>query len=100
MARFGRYKMGFRKGISVNKLVGMLLAVVIGLYVGGQVLETFGDAMENTCSPFYNGFTLIGWTVNANNCLADGATTTGGVLSVVGIVALAYIIKKVIYIKR
>lgn len=122
MARFGRYKVGFKKDVSLGKLVAMLLAAVITLYVGGQIIENFGSALQGTTSPFYNGFTLIGWGVGNGvvngtegschsavhglsaqtaalpNCLLT--VNTGGVLSVVGIVVLAFVIKKVIYIKK
>lgn len=102
MARmFGR-RVGFRKGVSLTGIVGALLAVIISLYVSGQLLEQFGEAMENTCSPFYTGFQLIGWAPNGDTppCIPQDGHNSGGVLNVVGIVALAYVVKKVIYIKR
>lgn len=98
MARFGGYRIGMRKGFTVQALVAQLFAVLIALYVGGVTLNAFGTAMLSTCSVFYNGLSLIGWTVNASNCIT--ATSSGGVLAVVGIVALANVVRKAVYIKK
>lgn len=96
--RRGR-RFGFKKGVSTKMIVRLLLMTIISLYVGGQVLDNFGTAMEDTCSPFYTGFSLIGWTVNSDNCIPTSGATSGGVLTVIGIVALAYVVTKVVYIK-
>lgn len=74
-------------------------------------MTVFGQVMNCTASPFYEGLSLIGWTVTDNvnqsgaACAswpsADGSliynnvitsTSGSGVLAVVGIIAIAQIV--------
>lgn len=108
-----------KRNVNTKTVIKLLLAVIIGLYVGGQILENFGTALLGTSSPFYTGFSLIGWTVgtghvnasttdcnaathpgvanSVTDCLT--ATDSGGVLTVLGIVALAYVVTRVVDIR-
>ncbi|MBD3249915.1 hypothetical protein GF336_07755 [Candidatus Woesearchaeota archaeon] len=52
-------------------------------------MNTFGNVMNGTSSPFYTGLSLIGWTVTGNQITA---TSGSGVLAVVGIIAIAQIV--------
>lgn len=107
----------FNRNWDVHRVVRKLVYTILGLFVGGTVLTTFGTVMKFTESPFYNGLNLIGWTVGAfpkwntthyaaqcantsvapttavstaTNCITsvDGA----GVLSVVGILSIASVV--------
>lgn len=102
--------MKFNRNFDVSHIVKRLVYTILSLYVGGVILTVFGTVMNCTSSGFYSGLSLIGWTVanavtNAT-CLAweDSAVTaaginntitgvtSGGVLSVVGIIAIAGIV--------
>lgn len=82
-------KLKLKKGIRVGRVVAKLLGSVLALYIGGTVMTTFGTVMNGTTSPFYNGLTLIGWTVT-NNQITD--TSGSGVLAVIGIIAIGSIV--------
>lgn len=78
----------------------------------------FGNVLTNTSSPFYQGVTLIGWTLsttaNASSYTSCGTTATldtgeiasvsncitatngAGVLAVVGIIGLAMVVTEFI----
>lgn len=115
----------FNRSFNVNRVVKRLVRSVLALYVGGTVMTTFGRVMQCTGSPFYNGLTLIGWTVTPTQVVnSSGSVTTGvatacnltstpsvtagsyyniitatsgsGVLAVVGIIAIAQIITEFI----
>lgn len=89
----------------------------MSLFIGGIILQYYIIAMNGTCSPFYNGLSLIGVTVgqsgngtwnsnsanyaynwtctttnsaNANTILSP--TLSASVLSVVGIIAIGGIL--------
>lgn len=116
-------KLRFNKNFNITSVVKRVVSTILALYVGGSILTEFGTAMTNTSSGFYSGLTLIGWTVGnqitngteavyytcsgggvqslaspvstvTGNCLT--ATTTGGVLTVVGIIAIAQIVTEFI----
>lgn len=112
------YKVRFRgaSNIKIGRVVTKIVAVLIALWVGGEILTSVGAVMENTTSPFYQGLTLIGWTVGAfqnngthwatscggdvsdggvavetgTNCITD--VSGNGVLVVVGLVGIASVI--------
>lgn len=113
MARFGRFSASFNKKPNIGRVVTKVVSTVIGLYVGGFVLMEVGKVINGTCSPFYKGLSLIGWTV-ANPgagaghvsdaaCVSNVNTVTAysgtGILSVVGIIALASIVLEFINFK-
>jgi len=102
------FKARFRQGVDVMSVVKRLVMVVIGLWIGGTLLMEVGKTMLGTCSPFYKGMSLIGWKV-ADNATAsakvavDSACTSSnyilydtvsqaGILSVVGLIALAGVV--------
>lgn len=79
-----------RKKVNINRVVVKIVATVIGLYVGGTIMSQLGTVMNGTTSPFYQGLTLIGWTVSATGQIT--ATTGSGILAVIGIVGIASIV--------
>lgn len=91
-----------RRKKRVNAMrVGVKIALtIIGLYAGGFLITIMGQVMNGTCSPFYVGLKLIGWTVGTAYCTSTTASdsntitaTTGtGILSVVGVLAIAMIV--------
>jgi hypothetical protein len=81
--------MKFNRNFDVSHIVKRLVYTILSLYVGGVILTVFGTVMNNTSSGFYSGLSLIGWTVSAGTITS---TTSGGVLSVVGIIAIAGIV--------
>lgn len=91
----------FNRNWDINRVVRKLIYTILGLFVGGTILTTFGQVMNATASPFYSGLSLIGWTVSSTavacgsqgtvtNCIT--ATTGTGILSVVGIISIASVV--------
>lgn len=96
-------KIRFNRNFDIGHIVKRLVYTVLALYVGGTIMTTFGDVMNATYSPFYNGLSLIGWTVSSstgagvacpttlrNNCITS--TSGSGVLAVVGIIGIAGVV--------
>lgn len=99
-------KVRFNKNFDINRVVKRLVYTILSLYVGGTIITVFGQVMNCTSSPFYDGLTLIGWTVSdavntsatcttltanpANNVITD--PTGAGVLSVIGIIGIAGVV--------
>lgn len=83
-------RVALRKGINIGRVVAKVATTVIVLYVGGTILTEIGDVMNGTTSAFYEGLTLIGWTVDATGTIT--ATSGTGILSVIGIIAIASIV--------
>ena len=92
-----RFRIGMRKKINIQRVVSKIVGSIIVLYVGGQLLSAVGNVVNGSTSPFYQGLTIIGWTVT-NGQVTD--TTTGtGILTVVGIIAIASVIMEFVYFK-
>lgn len=110
-----KFKFKGLKNINIGRVVAKLVAVIIGLYVGNEIITQLGAVLNGTEGGFNPGFKLIGWTVggypayNATNYYADCAATTiggttqngttcissvagAGVLSVIGLIGLASIV--------
>lgn len=101
MARFR-----FNRRVNISRIVKRLVGTVIALWVGGTIMIEVGNVMNSTCSPFYRGLTLIGWTIGSATCSSTSATnantitaTSGtGILAVVGIVGIAGVVMEFINI--
>lgn len=116
-----RRRLTFNKNISIGRVVGKIAATIIALYVGGTIVNEVGAVMNNTESPFYQGLSLIGWTIgdyptngtdfmatctwvsSSNHANYLGGTTSpgancitavsgSGILAVVGIIGIAAIV--------
>lgn len=73
-------------------VVKKIAKAVLSLYVGGTILIQLGLVMNGTTSPFYVGLKLIGWNVDTTTGTITSTTGNGGILAVVGIVAIASVI--------
>lgn len=119
------FRMKMKKDVSVKRVVTKIAVTVLTLYVGGTILNSIGDVLLFTESPFYTGLTLIGWEVGdvplytATNYSTDCAnssvsalqtppglsetcvtSTSGtGILTVVGLVAIASIVMEFVDFK-
>lgn len=101
----------FNRSVNIGSVVKKLVYTILSLYVGGTIVTTFGTVMNCTQSPFYQGLTLIGWTVtstvtNMSATCGQVVGTTGsatgynvitsvsgsGVLSVIGIIGIANVV--------
>lgn len=109
----------FNKNYNIGRVVSRIVSTVLALYVGGTVLTVFGEVMNGTASPFYDGLTLIGWTISdavngttsdcntitdgaaaglvINNCITD--VSGAGVLAVVGIIAIASVVLEFVHLR-
>jgi len=90
-----------KKQINVMRIVMKLAMGILGLYAGGFTITILGQVMNGTCSPFYKGLKLIGWTVGSAYCTDTSATNantvttdsaTSGILAVVGILAITLLV--------
>lgn len=63
-----------KKGVNIGRVVAKVLATVLALYVGGTVMSAFGSTVICTYSPFYDGLSLIGYTITDSSVV--NATTT------------------------
>lgn len=102
------FKARMKKGVNVMSVVKRLVSVIIGLWIGGTLLMEVGSTMTGTCSPFYKGFSLIGWKIGdnataaaettvdsgceASNYILYDTVSQAGILAVVGLVALAGVV--------
>lgn len=97
---------GFKKP-NIGRVVAKLVGTVIALWVGGTIITSVGTVMNGTCSPFYQGLSLIGWTVSSSGGTGDCASSTSvitattgtGVLSVIGIIGIASVILEFVTIR-
>lgn len=88
----------FRRQVNVNRVVSKIATTVIALYVGGTLLTQLGTVMNGTTSAFYPGLSLIGWTVSSTGQITS--TTAGtGLLSVIGLIAVASIVLEFVQFK-
>lgn len=89
-----------KRNINIGRVVSKIAVTVIALYAGGIVITQLGVVMNGTCSPFYQGLTLIGWAVGSATCSTTGATnantitatTNTGILAVVGVLGIASVV--------
>lgn len=79
-----------KKNMKIGRIVGKIVATVIALYAGGIMMTTLGTVMNATTSPFYQGLSLIGWTVNATGTITS--TSGSGILAVIGVIGIASIV--------
>jgi hypothetical protein len=119
MAR--RFRVGMKKNVNIPRVVAKVAGTIIALYVGNEIISQVGSIVNATTGAFNPGFKLIGWEVGTSTgvngtagCLntcgltpIDGCAaaspmtgvancvnnaSSGGVLSVVGVVGLASIV--------
>lgn len=83
-------KFRMKRKMDVNQVVKRIVRVVLSLYVGGTILIQLGSVMNGTTSPFYKGLELIGWTVSTTGQIT--ATSGTGILTVIGIIAIASVV--------
>lgn len=81
-------KLMFRRP-NISRVVTKLFVTLISLWVGGTIMDALGDVMNGTTSGFYNGLSLIGWTVSSNTITA---TDDGAILGVIGIIGLGSVV--------
>lgn len=83
------------KEVNISRVMARVVMIVLALYVGGTIMSEMGSTMNNTCSPFYEGLSLIGWTITPSNMSNGGCITetpTTGILSIIAIVGIVSII--------
>lgn len=113
MASFRR-----KQNVNIGRVVAKIVVTVIALYAGGVIMTSLGAVMNGTSSPFYQGLTLIGWTVGnpitngtagyyctcAQPAVCTAASTTAstsqcitsvsgtGILAVIGVLGIAAVV--------
>lgn len=104
MARMGRFRISGRSKINIGRVITKIVVTVIALWVGGEIIDKVAVAINNTQTPFAKGLTLIGFgeksdTAGLTDCngympttCLDGTVSTTGILSVVGIIAMASVV--------
>lgn len=84
MASFRR-----KQNVNIGRVVSKIVVTVIALYAGGIIMTSLGTVMNGTSSPFYQGLTLIGWTLTGTQITA---TTGTGILAVIGVLGIASVV--------
>lgn len=105
-------KISKRKNVRIGRIISIITATAISLWVGSAILTSVAASMNHTEQIFMKGFELIGFGTCAagTNCTAaadpvvmhavmNGSISTTGILSVVGLVAFAAIVLEFIQIK-
>lgn len=121
----GKFKFKSYQKINITKIVAKLVATIISLYVGNELMTQMGNLFNQTEGPFNTGFKLIGWTVGGYqscvgnsslysttceySCAVNSSTQAGtscitgvsgaGILTVVGLIGLASIVMEFIEYK-
>ncbi len=90
-------KLRFNNKINVSRVVTKVVVAVIALYVGGTIMTQIGNVMNSTTSPFYQGLSLIGWTVSTSGQITS--TSGSGVLAVIGIIAIGSIVTEFVRLR-
>lgn len=90
-------KLRFNNKINVSRVVTKVVVAVIALYVGGTIMTQIGNVMNSTTSPFYQGLSLIGWTVSTSGQITN--TSGSGVLAVIGIIAIGSIVTEFVRLR-
>lgn len=94
MARFAGKNFRFRRKMSVTKIIKMVVATVIALYAGSEIIDALALALNGTSGIFSTAFQLLGFNAAAN--VLDGTVTTTGLLSLIGLVGALAIINQVV----
>lgn len=92
MARFK-----FNKNYSIMRAVKKLAFTLIALWIGGTIVTELGTVMTDECSPFFDGLSLIGWTVNSDSCIT--AINGSGILVIVGLVGVASVVLEFVTVR-
>jgi hypothetical protein len=96
MANFKR-SFRFKKKIDIGRVISKLAVLVLTLWVGNEILNAVAVAMNGTSNIFSQGLTLIGF--NSTNGVMDGTVSSGGLISIVGIVAVASLVLEFVEFK-
>ena len=115
------FKVRMKQKVNIKAVVYKIIATVLALWVGGEILDEIGGVLNGTESPFYQGLSIIGYTVGeyptngshwaaecdgttytsttalGNNCISD--TNGTGILSVVGIIGIASVVLEFVALK-
>lgn len=93
-------KRGFRihakKHVNVGRVVAKIVGTAILLWVGSSILVSVAATMNNTVNIFSQGLTLIGFGYNTTSKTMDGTVSSTGLLSVIGLFAMASIVMEFI----
>lgn len=94
------YKVRFRGmgNINIWRVVMKVIVTLVALWGGGIAMDAIGDSINGTSSPFYQGLSIIGYTVSATNQIT--ATDGSGILAIVGIFAMIAIISEFVSVSK
>lgn len=67
-----------RRNINIGRVISHMIYTVLVLWVGGVVLGRIGETMLGECSPFFEGFELIGWEIGTNVTAYDATCPDAG----------------------
>lgn len=83
MAFGGRITM--RRNLSPKRIVGKLIGIILLLWIGDEILTTVGATIDTNTGFFQSAFDFLGMNY-------DAGTTPSGILTVIGIVAVASLV--------
>lgn len=96
MAKYNR-SFRMKKKIDIGRVISKLAVLVLTLWVGNEILEAVATAMNGTSNIFAQGLKLIGF--NADNGVMDGTVSSGGLISIIGIIAVASLVLEFVEFK-
>lgn len=105
----------FNRKVNIGRVIGKIVTSVLVLWVGSMAISAVAVAMNCTNGVFQTGMTFIGLGETTSpvaggfNCTQsvgapagtylDGTVSTTGILSIIGIVAVASIVMEFVTIK-
>lgn len=93
------FKVQRRRDVNAIRVAMKIIGTIIALWVGGFAYNIVASIMNGSCSPFYKGLKLVGFTVGSAYCTdttaTDASTITGtnstSLLAVIGVLAIFWI---------
>lgn len=83
MAVFGG-RVSLRRNVSPGRIIGQIIMVTIVLWVGSEILDAVGDTIDTNTGYFKTAFDFLGMNT-------DAGADPSGIITVVGILAVAAI---------
>lgn len=90
-------KFSFKKNINIGRVIGKIVTTILTLWVGSMVIESVAVAMNQTESIFTTGLEFIGFGTTSGTL--NGTVSTTGILSIIGIVAVASIVMEFVTVR-
>ena len=85
--------------VNIWRVVMKVIITLVALWGGGIAMTAIGSSINGTSSPFYQGLTIIGYTVDSTTNTIT-STSGSGILAIVGIFAMISIISEFVNVAK